>query len=472
MARGDQRRRGRHGSDQEQHGAHEAGDADADAGAASAQDNVRVWVDELSEKGKATRLHGLGMLADHLRRQPASHAGAGEGKDAAGLEGTLDTLLRAVPSLLRNKASEAEFTACCRLVEVLALVLGTEGKRALFVETYDPLRAAVGKDGKTAVRTGAAIRALAMLAALCSEDDGPFWATMEQAEALIADYVADEPKVAALQAWGFLASLADGAELRARTPALRAIFAPLLAHECPDVRADAGENLAMLIAMDRDADDAEDDEDEEESEEDKEKASTPNASSTEAESKVVEQGLEVEDASQFVTSSTIENGDPDAELVATLEDLAHQNEKNVTKRSLREQRARFRDILGSVRDGVDPELKLSLDKVSVQLEGWSELKRAGYLRDVLGEGLEAHTKVNAGVQSLLNLRGKHLDESYFAADGHLVGTDGAAFYGSCARVAANKQRNRSRHKARDHREAIKSDFLHAEASGGDVLTAE
>lgn len=449
MARGGQQRGNHH-----QHASAEDSSS-ANAGDADAQPDVQVWVDELSEKAKATRAHGIKMLTDYLRRNAESDSS--EGQDP--LAGTLVTLVSSLRTILR-KSPVAEFESCCTLVEVLAIVLTPESKRELFAECYEPLLTFM----KDVDRCGAAIRALALLASLCNEEDDVFFSTLDQSNGLLTAFLADEPKIAALQTWGYLASLADASYLVKHRGSLRHALQSLLTHGNTEVRAEAGEDLALLLSVCANADDVEDvdseDEDEDNSAAEKHVHNANDAAPSfdeQPEHKTVEQGLEIEDSSKFVTGDEVDDENLD-NLVEVLEDLSHQNEKNVTKRDLREQRARFRSILASVRDETEPEMKMSLDKVNVTLEGWLELKRADFLREVLGERLASHAKVNEAIQNLLNLRAK-LDETYFADDGHLVGMDGAVF--SSSRSAKTKERSQMRSKARNQREAVKDDFLQA-----------
>jgi len=431
-------------------------------------DTIAHWVDQLTEKARASREAGLAGCLGLLRRRPV------DAKQE--LEGQMETLLGALKTLLKREKGE-DFVKACAVAQALGVVAADTDGQLVFNELKPVLAPQCTVEASRAGHTEHALTCLTQLCFFCNDEDQFLGEVLKLCEAHISDFVADDPRVAALRGWGLLATMLEPPQVAQRRDAIIAMHKPLLSHESLDVQVEAGENLALLLEILGEA---------------AEHGAAPSA----------EQGIAVEDTSAYVlggeegeasagqaggdqgqadgessgpdatgrhhglrrASSAGEDeaeaaGDPDAwldDLVESFDGLLHDGgRQGHSKRDIKEQRARARAVVAAVRDGELPADKVSVEKTAIELDTWADHKRLNACRDALRDGLAAHLKANPVLFAVLDLAarglGDHLDGT------HLVNLDTRAFFSR----GRTKGRTQSRSRARDKREAAKTNFLAA-----------
>mmetsp|Transcript_15267 Transcript_15267/g.24811 ORF Transcript_15267/g.24811 Transcript_15267/m.24811 type:complete len:413 (+) Transcript_15267:129-1367(+) len=397
---------------------------------------LALWVDQLTEKRKTTREGGLGSVLSYLQRNVVRE----DAEFQAELDQQFETLWSHLKGMLK-KAKEQEFSKACNTMEALALNVSPEEGVMMFNEALVTLHPYVQVSAKPE-QIESSIRALSSLCFLWNDEDDETIKVLEIASSLVKDYVPDDTKIAAIRAWGILASTVDDGYVNEHFDEMVALFLPLLKHECMDIRVEAGENLAFLLSAKGVAGDS--------------------SEAEETVHEVAEQGIIVENPNAFVlgaqkmeadNSKRHSNDEEDDlwldDLVEALENLSHDKCK---------QKHKVGSILSSVRDGESPSEKIVCEKVNIPLDNWVDVKRLALLKDILQDGFTEHFKGNGMLHAIFDVHNRGLDAHIFG--NRLGGMDGRVYYSSHS--TASKNATVSRNKARNKREAAKSNFLQGE----------
>eukprot|EP00514_Thraustochytrium_sp_LLF1b_P004901 CAMPEP_0184519558 /NCGR_PEP_ID=MMETSP0198_2-20121128/6694_1 /TAXON_ID=1112570 /ORGANISM="Thraustochytrium sp., Strain LLF1b" /LENGTH=446 /DNA_ID=CAMNT_0026910089 /DNA_START=107 /DNA_END=1447 /DNA_ORIENTATION=+ len=417
--------------------------------------SLGTFADDLNEKRKAKRVKALASLVKAMR--------GSFDQTSRELDGLLLTLGSNLKGVLK-KAKEGEMEQACVVTELAGLYSDENDGRELLDEVEPVLMALANPEAVQPGRSEFAVKALSMLYFLCNEDHEKQQALLKLLEENISGFVPDEVKVAAMRGWGLLATGAP--ELKNGTwdtmSEKARMMIPLLSHDCLDVKVAAGENLALLLEFRHQREDQHIEE-----------------KLSDGSSEQGEQGIVVENASDYVTPSKvaalnsaaheqaalaaaasagapIEEAEEDwlGDLVKTLEDLSHDGgNHSKSKRDLKEQRARFRDILFCVRNGAEPSVKVTIDKVHVELDTWTDIMRLEATKELLGDGFLEHVKSNSALYHILGLSRYGLDAHLM--NDRLINLDERSYYSR----TDSKSQQVERSKARHLRETRKQAFL-------------
>ena len=188
---------------------------------------------------------------------------------------------------------------------------------------------------------------------------------------------------AALSAWALLATSMKKSrlgrnEFLARLPQLM----KLLDHDALEVRAAAGENIALMYA-----------------------AQLPSADATPSAGPQVAPALSL----PTLDSTTAPPADEEKsipgmdDLVGRLEALSTDGSKHVARKTRKEQRSIFRDILATVESGELPSETMTVSGNKHDFNGWSDLHRLDTVRAILTTGLPHHFANNELLSFIFNL---------------------------------------------------------------------
>ncbi|XP_046854308.1 interferon-related developmental regulator 2-like [Xenia sp. Carnegie-2017] len=92
-----------------------------------------------------------------------------------------------------------------------------------------------------------------------------------------------------------------------------------------------------------------------------------------------------------------------------LKDLATDGTKHRAKKDRRQQRSTFRDILGTIEDGVVPEEIVKFGNETMNLVTWTQRRQYAAFKDLLGPGINLHLKENLLLRDVFDLGPVQLD---------------------------------------------------------------
>ncbi|KAJ1658413.1 Interferon- developmental regulator 1 [Dispira simplex] len=108
------------------------------------------------------------------------------------------------------------------------------------------------------------------------------------------------------------------------------------------------------------------------------------------------------------TSVTMKYDEPG--LLQTIHQLATDSSKRRSKKERSQQRAIFREVLHTVENGDDPEMKYHIQKHTLVFNDWVQIHRLNAFRTALNEGLHAHFEANTLLQDVFDTVFEQLQE--------------------------------------------------------------
>lgn len=349
---------------------------------ASALDDL---LEMLSERRASTREAGLAKLVQTLLR-------------CSDPEFFLSVRSEALPlllSTLRNP-SAAEGAAAVRAIAVLCVLLGPDGGDETFGDVAPVMRRLVTRCEHTGVRA-AALRALALACFARGsgyDDDG----TADNAISFISGVfkrsseglpVPDDVCATALESWGLLVSAAPPRWVN-KVVTLQNLQALV---ECLDsarysVRAAAAENLALLHEF-RLAGAGGDG------------GSDGGGGGGEDENGDENGAVEVvEEEEEYVDEEGLW-----AEALASVEALAGETSKRMSREGRKQQRQAFREMSATLAEDELPEQTVSLLNGSLDVHGWAQVKQVAAVRGCLLGGFQLQLQCNYSLRGLLGVGG-------------------------------------------------------------------
>jgi len=327
-------------------------------------------IELLSEKRASTRATGIASLIKILRRRVC---------DDGVLDKRRETLMADLLSCLRHKPKAGEAVALCKLLSLIIITFGPEeGAGEEFAADILPLLVRKAREFRKPEMSAAALRSLALGAFVVITEDSDAAKCLDLFEEVIVGSRKPAPFVsviAALQGWGLLMSTMRTEDVF-RQSVLR--FAALLSHDNLDVRAAAGENIAMLFGerwkkygsswQNGEADNANGDD---------------------------------EEGGGSASAGAVLDGFED--VVEKLRELSTEYHRYRSKKDRKAQRSTFREIYGTVGSGDPPEEKVKIHGDVLQLNNWNSLKQLSAMRDALGEGFLTHLARNQLLRDIFGL---------------------------------------------------------------------
>jgi len=357
-----------------------------------AVDTTSAWRSDLEERmaeiidRKRSSVHGREKcLATYIHILTAQYAH----DDIDGREGEL------VTAFLKSIKAEISEKETVLALKALGMTLITSPSDLIYDSVASPLKRIISDSASISCKT-AAIHTLGVCTFYGGASDEEILDNMAfllEIAASDGDFISaqDEagPVTAALEEWGFLATLAD--DLSSELEEALATFTDQLSSSFPSVQIAAGENIALLYEKFYIA------EDEDES---------PNSDSSDGEP----------DADAMI--SRLANVHPafrnTDELISQLSELASLSTHRLSKKDKKSVRTNFSDILNSVRDptsgprynnalnhdgkifGSRMMVKIGQDGV-MRIDKWWKLHRLQGLRRVLQGGFVNHYESNSVV---------------------------------------------------------------------------
>lgn len=340
-----------------------------------------------------------------------------------------------------RQGTPSEQYAACRVLEVLAVILGAdeeawvESVAKYFERTvHDTTRA-------TAVRV-AALRAWAMTVFICdASTDGP---TSEQLmdfceEAAQENYRNEitpmRLRATALDSWALLATTLEDFYLAGHDDVQTGrglVILPLLNESLDagsaELRAAAGECMALIHEA------------------------RLNLGRTDEESENVTEKKYARGSWQGSNWEEIMD-----EVKQRISELSVESGKSMNKKALKEQRAAFRDYLSTIVDDEAPEEVLSFrNGAQLTLSSWREIIQLNFVRHCLQSGFQIQLLTNTTLQEIFGADGRLLN----ASDGGLSQLEKRLYLSKGSEAAKVAHLDLTRR--RDKRENIKNHFLTAD----------
>ncbi len=382
-------------------------------------------MDEMTAKSESRRVEGYRRFYKSICVDGGSDVGRGV------LEGCLETFQDALADALRRGSVEQYLS--CRCVEAMAVCLGG-GNDDFYDAVGKRLRAVVMGTGRDCrVRAGAAA-ALAITNLICVEDVGAVWEVMDMMEeASKAEWRgANNPpqlRAAAVDAWSLLATAVDDRMIAGdgeRGYRILPLLRDCLDHDDPDLRASAGECVALIHEA------------------------------------RLGLGLKEEDASN-TTDRRYRRGSWDGtefealidEVKIRLEELSVESGKRLSKKAKKAQRATFREYLSTISEGESPTVSVSFTGGTLELSTWRERKQLDAVRSAVQGGLMSQLSSNSTLQDMFGC-----DMSVLGGDGTMSSFEKRMYRSKNSEKS--KAADRDRKKGRDVRANVQNYFLSAD----------
>lgn len=396
-------------------------------------ETLSTWIDNLTEKGKQTRLNALSNIVNFFRINPPS-------KIQDEVNGSFLTLCSNLKTI-QKKAKGDEFQKFCEVCQLI--VLSVVDSEILLVDLLPPILVKASSSNEDLVDKEHAVFTVGFLTFFGNSEDENFQKVFEVVQNNVTGFVSDEVRISALRAWGMLVSLCDTQYLLDNVADISKSFSKLLSHECLDIRVEAGENLALLLELVDHGDEV--------------LPPKPPQSSNGS-----EQGLIVENQEGFITASqsddNLANGHDGDSWIDDLNEKwdsfsLDNHSKAKSKRDATLQRNRVQQVLNCVQNGETPLDKIILEKVTISFDSWQEIRLLSVLKEVLNDGLQVHLKSNLMLHNALDFNEKGLSDHLDGSD--LVGLDGRSYFSK----SDLKKKSQYRKKNRNKREAVKAQFM-------------
>eukprot|EP00743_Colponemidia_sp_Colp-15_P001952 GILK01002124.1.p1 GENE.GILK01002124.1~~GILK01002124.1.p1 ORF type:complete len:400 (+),score=77.84 GILK01002124.1:110-1309(+) len=344
-------------------------------------------VELLTEKRATIREHALKDLIAAMRMSLQGPL----------INSKLETLITSLMNSIK-KGQTYEAGMACQALSLVFITLGAESE-AIYSMVESQL-AILAKDHRVPATRAAIIKALAMVCLIgCPEDE-----KAGEIISLFESFFEDTPPevtVSALNGWGLLSTLKPVSDLAFGVAySMLPTFKTLLENGDADVRAAAGENVALLYDASWQEDSAD----------------------------------EAEDL---------------AEILNHLQELAADNSRYMARRDRKEQRLTFREIQRTVESGEVPEIVIKIGSEQLELNSWSQIKQYEALTDILESGMPFHLAQNLLLRDMFDL-----GEVQSGPIEKMTTAQKKAFLSESAEVA--KARDLHRTKNRKHRARIPS----------------
>eukprot|EP00742_Colponemidia_sp_Colp-10_P001518 GILJ01001629.1.p1 GENE.GILJ01001629.1~~GILJ01001629.1.p1 ORF type:complete len:401 (-),score=81.32 GILJ01001629.1:240-1442(-) len=344
-------------------------------------------VELLTEKRATIREHALKDLIAAMRMSLQGPL----------INSKLETLITSLMNSIK-KGQAYEAGMACQALSLVFITLGAESEAVYAM--VEPQLAILAKDHRVPATRAAIIKALSMVCLIgCPEDE-----KAAEIISLFESFFEDTPSdvtVSALNGWGLLSTLKPVSDLAFGVAySMLPTFKTLLENEDADVRAAAGENVALLYD-----------------------ASWQEESADEAEDL--------------------------AEILNHLQELAADNSRYMARRDRKEQRLTFREFQRTVESGEVPEIVIKIGSEQLELNSWSQIKQYEALTDILESGMPFHLAQNLLLRDMFDL-----GEVQSGPIEKMTTAQKKAFLSESAEVA--KARDLHRTKNRKHRARIPS----------------
>jgi len=256
-----------------------------------------------------------------------------------------------------KRGSKAETELSLKTLSILGVTLGVESE-PMFREIFQLLDVIVKDTEKDADIRSAAEASLSSLYFIACKDDH---AIMEHIS-LLQTYFNSNICYTALKCWGLLTTRVVKQYIHSTLlkQTLNQFFL-LLDNPDVDIRAAAGENIALLIETERDL--------------------------------CSEEEYDLNNINDFVNVE---------DMLSKLCDLATDRNRYQAKKEIIKQRTSFKEIYRFINDNELEEIKLKFNKQSVVFDTWVKLKQLAFFREIVGEGLQTHFVENEFVQEVFN----------------------------------------------------------------------
>eukprot|EP00743_Colponemidia_sp_Colp-15_P010665 GILK01011775.1.p1 GENE.GILK01011775.1~~GILK01011775.1.p1 ORF type:complete len:420 (-),score=62.09 GILK01011775.1:62-1321(-) len=205
----------------------------------------------------------------------------------------------------------------------------------------------------------------------------------------------DEALLAAVRAWGLLATQLSHNQLLLSGFPLLPTFSRLLQHQHGAIRSAAGENIALLC--------------------------------------------ETRWAANTMGSAIESPGWQD--MMQHVRDLASENNRYISKRNRLEQRVQFRAYCRTVETGFVPPVSFNIQREPIVLDSWRRIKQYDYLTMLLESGMAVHLQHNRWMRTALEL-----EPTRESLDTHLTKLEKRRFVSKSS--STSKQRYLERSKSR------------------------
>jgi len=326
-------------------------------------------IESLTEKRSSSRIKSLQKLNETLTAELMSEQ----------LSTRLDTLQLYLTNIIRKNTGE-EVALACRALSLTILTMG-EDSASFGAAILPVLLTVIKNNSKSLSSRRSCVQALGTIYFIvtssveCREGMGYL-------EQLFSDSKLDPVLIAdAIQIWALLASTISAAQLGTTyfnkfVPA----FTKFLDHQSLEVRAAAGEAVALLF-------DATNGLEVEETEKEKEKK--PDSD---------EELIQLKETKQ-------------SELIKSLQSLATQGSQRVAKKDTTKQKSLFREVIRTVEEGEPPSEKIIINKKKYEFVGWAQIKQLAHVRSILGTGLQMHMQSNELMWEIFEVIGEEHQDS-------------------------------------------------------------
>eukprot|EP01102_Stenamoeba_stenopodia_P008487 TRINITY_DN2441_c0_g6_i1.p1 TRINITY_DN2441_c0_g6~~TRINITY_DN2441_c0_g6_i1.p1 ORF type:complete len:445 (+),score=138.50 TRINITY_DN2441_c0_g6_i1:296-1630(+) len=302
----------------------------------SFQDKLKENLELLSEKRYTTREGAIAELNNLLASKYCLEF----------VEANRDTLVdAAIRGLMRGSPKEQQLSA--RLLSLVAVTLG-ESQDHLYATIAPTLREII-KSGTEATVQAEAVNTIGAVCFVSTTDPSHPHELILFLQEFFDQDVKFQKNV--LNAWSMMMLMVSEEEVQhTYFPDNAEKIASLLKNSSLDVKQAAGEAIALLLEIIRDA--------EEEAGEE----------------------FDINNYDYFDVNETLE----------LLEDLSRENNRFVSKKELSAQRNTFKDIYAAVQNGTVPSTTLVFQHQKVSFTSWADVKKLELFRDILGTGLQHH----------------------------------------------------------------------------------
>lgn len=325
-------------------------DADDESRAGALEGQLHQALEDLTEKRTSVRVEALRVMKKNMEGSP--------GILLQFLESRKDTVYH---ELLRQvkKGVDEELIISMQTLGSFVITLGLEVEELDLPKTLFPfLKFQITDEAQSPAARSAACELLAISCFIGVESESDtmtyldFFHSLFQKERKNKNYGGVWEEL--LAGWGLLATTISPSSLHHDLlPKCLTYFGSFLENDDLNVRIMAGENIAFLIENAR------------------------SYLSTE------EEEFELEWLSDEVETDV-------RGLVDQIQSFSQERNRHVSKKESLKQRSGFKEIYKSIESGFAPETKLTMNHQHVVFETWRKIKQYHALRDVLGQGFQAH----------------------------------------------------------------------------------
>lgn len=333
----------------------------------------------------------------------------------------------------------AEQYAACRVLEAASVIMGADQDD--WVEQMDrPIRRVIMSTTKAVPVRMAALRTLSMSVFISSSDSEVTQTVLDLCQEVASKQYRNEETPISLRAtgldcWSLLATTLPDFQLAGQDDVamgrglqLLGLLKDALETTSPDLRSAAGECVALIHEA------------------------------------RLNQGIAAEEG-ENVTARRFRRGSWDGsewevlmdEVKQRIAELSVESGKHLSKKAKKQQRATFREFMGTIVDDEAPEEIISFRNGSLELNSWREIIQLNFVRHCLQGGFQVQLITNATLQLIFGADGQSLNEH----GGGLSQLEKRLILSKTSEASKNADIKMS--KNRDKRHNVKNDFL---SSGG------